>query len=92
MLRGPQAVFRERAIAALSQRLHVSLGSSRQAAQEQLEKLFETQQELQQRGIQLRMTVRQRSALHPQLPGCGEWDSSISFLCQGIVHVLGFST
>lgn len=63
-----QAVFRERAVAALSQRLHVSLSSTRPAAREQLEKLFETQQELQQRGVQLRMTVRHPApaALNPK--------------------------
>jgi len=53
-----QAVFRERAIAALSDRLHSSLTSLQGNARADMERLLETQQELQQRGIQLRMAVR----------------------------------
>lgn len=55
-----QAVFRERAIAALSDRLHSSLTSLQGNARADMERLLETQQELQQRGIQLRMAVRFR--------------------------------
>jgi len=55
-----QAVFRERAIAALSDRLHASLTSLQGNARADMERLLETQQELQQRGIQLRMAVRFR--------------------------------
>ena len=50
-------------MAALSERLHASLSSTRPAARRRLEKLFETQQELQQRGIQLRMAVRRLPAV-----------------------------
>lgn len=60
-----QVIFKERAVKALTERLHVSLTSTQASAREQLEKHFETQTELQQRGIQLRMTVEPRP--HPFL-------------------------
>ena len=50
-------MFRERAIAMLSERLHASLTSLQGNARADMERLLETQQELQQRGIQLRMAV-----------------------------------
>jgi hypothetical protein len=52
-----QAVFRERAVAALSERLHASLKSLQGNARADMERLLETQQELQQRGVQLRIAV-----------------------------------
>ena len=56
-LRQFQAVFREKAVAALSERLHASLKSLQGNARADMERLLETQQELQQRGVQLRMAV-----------------------------------
>ena len=52
-----QAVFQGRAIVALSERLHASLTSLQGNARADMERLLETQQELQQRGVQLRMVV-----------------------------------
>lgn len=67
----------------------MSLLSTQASAREQLEKHFETQTELEQRGIQLRMTVGTHSALLSRLsPCCLMGTSTLCGKCSCHLHAM----